>query len=200
MRWCYFHSQHYDYVPTQFAPAVAEGRKEDDIKKRLEDAKLYELSTTSATTRAFSFSELVWTPPMVAFDTPCRDDPNPFHLVAQPNEHITRIDLISRLWDGRDVIGGLKIYVASPGCDPVWHCFGLAEEDDIAVHTVQLGTGEHITQVSGNSGWLIDLLRFHSSKGKQFGPFGGGGGSQQELILRLGWFHDLQCQKLSLYL
>ena len=133
VKWCYFtafNEQH--YVFNQFAPVLAEGRMQKDIRKRLEDAD----TLSNCTTRAFSFSELVWTSVMSA-DTPCTDNPTPFRLVAQPNEHITQIDLISRLWNrGRlstTVIGGLRIYVASPGSDPVCHCFGIAEEDGYKV-------------------------------------------------------------------
>ena len=44
------------------------------------------------------------------------------------------------------------------------------------VHSFLLNGGEYINKVEGKSGKYVDQIKFTSSTGRTFGPFGGGGG------------------------
>jgi Jacalin-like lectin domain. len=44
-----------------------------------------------------------------------------------------------------------------------------------------LEEGEFIKRVTGRSGWYIDQLTFYTSKGQQYGPYGGSGGGSFDI-------------------
>jgi len=47
--------------------------------------------------------------------------------------------------------------------------------------TFSLSEGEYITDINGRSGKLVDQLTFYSNFGKEYGPYGGSGGSPFEI-------------------
>ena len=76
------------------------------------------------------------------------------------------MDVLTRTWYNKTVVGGFKIYVKSVKSDdtnvvepvksddvkvvePVCHHVGITEEQAANVHTMILKEGEHITRVRG---------------------------------------------------
>ena len=101
--------------------------------------------------------------------------------------YVTGMELWIRQWDGRDVLGGLKVYykdgkVMVFGQD----CGGTYAEtarDDHVHHEFHLEENERIVKAEIQCGWMIDRLTFYTNKKdndgkpKRYGPYGGNGGS-----------------------
>jgi hypothetical protein len=86
---------------------------------------------------------------------------------------IRKIDVISRTWDTRHIIGGLKLYLDNNKTLE----FGCKKSANLDVTTLTVPDGQHIATVHGQSGWYIDQLEFITNTGLQLGPVGGNGGS-----------------------
>ena len=92
--------------------------------------------------------------------------------------YIKGMELWIRRWDGRPVLGGLKIFYN--GDKEVKFGSDSAQSEH---HQFHLEENERITKVEVRSGWMIDCLTFHSNKRdsdgspKSYGPYGGDGGS-----------------------
>ena len=101
--------------------------------------------------------------------------------------YVTGMELWIRQWDGRPVLGGLKVYykdrkpmVFGQDCggtyaETAWH--------DNVHHEFHLEENEKIVKVKIRCGWMIDRLTFYTNKKdkdgkpKSYGPYGGNGGS-----------------------
>ena len=88
---------------------------------------------------------------------------------------ITQIKLWIRLWDGRPVISCIAIKYSNGASFKHGERAGGANH--VSKHVIELLQGEYITQVKGRHGWMIDQLCFKTEDEREFGPFGGGGGS-----------------------
>ncbi|KAL9979948.1 hypothetical protein ACROYT_G008471 [Oculina patagonica] len=92
--------------------------------------------------------------------------------------YIKGMELWIRTWDGRPVLGGLKIFYNG---DKVVMLGGNSPQSEH--HQFHLEENERIVKVEARSGWMIDSLTFYSNKRdtdgkpKSYGPFGGDGGS-----------------------
>jgi len=92
--------------------------------------------------------------------------------------YIKGMELWIRRWDGRPVLGGLKIVYSGDKVEK----FGSdsAQSEHYEFH---LEENERIVKVEIRSGWMIDCLTFYSNKrdtdgsSKSYGPYGGDGGS-----------------------
>ena len=84
-----------------------------------------------------------------------------------------------RRWDGRPVLGGLKIFYNHNGDQEIM--MG-SDSDQSEHHEFHLEKNERIVKVDVNSGWMIDRLSFYTNKKdengdpKCYGPYGGDGG------------------------
>ena len=101
--------------------------------------------------------------------------------------YVTGMELWIRQWDGRPVLGGLKVYYKDRkamvfGQD----CGGTYAEtarDDHVHHEFHLEENEKIVKAEIRCGWMIDRLTFYTNKKdrdgkpKSYGPYGGNGGS-----------------------
>jgi len=78
--------------------------------------------------------------------------------------------IISRKWDGHEVIGGIGIEYT----DKRVVQYGMNETDGSRYkkYKVQLSEGEVITECTIHSGYLINSLKFHSNFGKSYGTYG----------------------------
>ena len=85
-----------------------------------------------------------------------------------------------RRWDGRPVLGGLKIFYNHNGDQEIM--MG-SDSDQSEHHEFHLEKNERIVKVDVNSGWMIDRLSFYTNKKDEngypqcYGPYGGNGGA-----------------------
>lgn len=92
---------------------------------------------------------------------------------------IKGMELWIRRWDGRPVLGGLKIFYS---CDGDHEIMMGSSSDQNEHHEFHLESNERIVKVDVNSGWMIDRLSFYTNKKdengdpKCYGPYGGDGG------------------------
>jgi len=154
---------------------------------------------TMYSTRAFSCSELIPTIALARSSVHSSSDSAQFSVIAEENEHITQVDILTYLKDGRSVVGGLKLYFASDENNIV-SCFqaGAGEELGSNIYSVELQDGEHITGVQAHSGDAISNLKFTTSENRCVGPFGSYEGTDVNLMKTLtqyrtdGVFYDSQ--------
>jgi len=103
------------------------------------------------------------------------------------DSYVTGMELWVRQWDGRPVLGGLKVYYKG-GKAMVFgqDCGGTYAEnaqDEHEHHEFHLEENERIVKAEVQSGWMIDRLTFYTNKKdkdgkpKRYGPYGGNGGS-----------------------
>ena len=101
--------------------------------------------------------------------------------------YVTGMELWIRQWDGRPVLGGLKVYYKD-GKTMVFgqDCGGTYAEnaqDEHVHHEFYLEENERIVKAEIQCGWMIDRLTFYTNKKdkdgkpKRYGPYGGNGGS-----------------------
>ena len=89
---------------------------------------------------------------------------------------INGLKLWIRRWDGRPVLGGLRIFYSNG--KEVTYGGDTAQEH----YEFHLGENEKIVKVNVQSGWMIDRLSFYTNKRdadgrlREYGPYGGGGG------------------------
>jgi len=155
-----------------------------------EKDKLTDKDKLTYCTRAFSCSELVSISPMAAGNEITRPTaganqatltPTPFSLIASDNEYLKKIDIVLRLWDGRTIVGGIGLHFSCKDMHFYKHA-GITKEKGTGVKSIELEMNEHIVEVKGNSGWLIDNLVFKTTKTKTYGPYGGDGGSERDFM------------------
>lgn len=114
------------------------------------------------------------------------DNPNNLGQVTisgKGKKFIRTITLATVEWDGRTIIGGIKLVWSDGSSD-------TAGAEPVAPNRVDMEVpdGEHVSFVSGNSGWYIDTLSFVSSSGKRLGPniiIGGDGGDFRNPLITL---------------
>ena len=99
---------------------------------------------------------------------------------------VTGMELWIRHWDGRPVLGGLKVYygtdktaIFGDGCGGIYNSTAQEHHEH---HEFHLEENERIVKVDVNSGFMIDKLTFYTNKKdedgnpKSYGPYGGSGG------------------------
>ena len=92
-------------------------------------------------------------------------------FIQEANLFIQGMKIWIRLWDGRQVIGGLKVFYSN-GESPMYG------GNDGEVHEFHLDDDERIVKAEVHSGWMVDNLTFFTNKGKELGPYGGYGGGE----------------------
>jgi len=109
---------------------------------------------------------------------------------AQPRT----ILLISRKWDGREVIGGIEIEYT----DTSILQYGMKKTDGkkYKKYKVELSEGEVITECVIYSGYLVDSFKFRTNFDKSYGPHGGNGGGRRiyKAVDSSTYLHDFQCE------
>lgn len=126
--------------------------------------------------------------------------PNPpEHLYEDQKLEIHRMELWIRLWDGRKVIGGLSIFYRNPlsNDDDVEYTIG-GSEGSVESHQFELEPNEFIIKVVIGSGYLIDRLGFTTNLGRNYGPFGGPGGSEKQEKAPFemkSYLYDINCSR-----
>ncbi|XP_031567854.1 actin-binding protein IPP-like [Actinia tenebrosa] len=91
------------------------------------------------------------------------------------SDYVTGMDLWIRSWDGRPVIGGMKIYYSNG--ESCMH----GDEKGSTKEEFRLDTDERIIKLDSQSGYMIDCVTFFTNKERKLGPHGGsGGGYRQE--------------------
>ena len=193
-----------EFVLMEIAPRLDNGERVEELKSLLDVSHSNRLNKTVAHdstiistekqvygTHAYSCSELVASRVMTDGYTfgNVRTTFNPVSIICAENQYISRMDVILRRWDGHerrasvDLVGGFDIYISSPGMDPVRFHAGTPEEESRGgVHSVSLREGEHITRVTGRFGGMIDMLAFETSEKRTFGPYGGDGGAEVNVM------------------
>ena len=101
--------------------------------------------------------------------------------------YVTGMELWIRQWDGRSVLGGLKVsYKDGKAMVFGQDCGGTYAEtarNDHVHHEFHLEENEKIVKAEIRCGWMIDCLTFYTNKKdkhgkpKSYGPYGGNGGS-----------------------
>ena len=195
-----------EFVFTKFAPLLDNGNRKVELESlfhvthtdwflssedcdhlTFEDKSMY-------ATRAFSCSELLSSDRMAAQDEIMRpmaggnmaDSPGKcVSIIAKDNEQLVKLEIVTRLWDGRIVIGGISLFFASSGKKAYHNHIGILRENATNVSSVDLDKNEHIVSFHGNSGWLVDSLTFETSKMRTFGPYGGDGGAKRDFMKRV---------------
>lgn len=106
------------------------------------------------------------------------DEPVPFtdkERINVQSDYVTGMDFWIRSWDGRPVIGGIKVYYSNG--ESSMH----GDEKGSTKEQFRLNTDERIIKLDSQSGWMIDCLTFFTSEEHKLGPYGGtGGGYRQE--------------------
>ncbi|CAL1536706.1 unnamed protein product, partial [Lymnaea stagnalis] len=125
----------------------------------------------------------------------------PGYLFNDPNLEIHKIDLWIRLWDGRPVIGGLKLVYRKPKSQGRYLEYFKGDcNHAIQHHVVEMEPNELIVEVVIGSGYLIDRLSFKTNLGRKYGPFGGPGGREHIETTPRGTFSylfDINCDSLT---
>ena len=206
-----------DYILKNISPRLKNGEMESKLKEfyNVKDSEWYisygahsaatENDKRMYGTRAYSCSELVSLDSMADKDEITREiaggnratiTPKQFEYIAAENEYIKKLVVITRLWDNKTIVAGITLELAS-GDNIVRHHAGITADNGADVHNIELKDGEHITGVSGTSGWLVDSLTFESSMGppemcekRTFGPFGGEGGTKNNLMETLTKYRE----------
>jgi hypothetical protein len=104
---------------------------------------------------------------------------NPSHektviVTSEGKKFIRSISLATVEWDERTIIGGIRLGWSDGSSDTVGSEPVTPNRIDMEVPD-----GEHVSFVTGNSGWYVDTLSFFASSGKRIGPntlAGGDGG------------------------
>ena len=104
----------------------------------------------------------------------------------ESDHYVTGMELWIRRWDGRPVLGGLKVCYNDDS--PMIFGYGAGgtyadTANDQVHHEFHLEENERIVKVDVRHGWMIDQLTFYTNKKdkdgkpKSYGPYGGHGGS-----------------------
>jgi len=89
---------------------------------------------------------------------------------------IRHITLCTVVWDDRTIIGGITLQWSDGSSDTVG---AMSDSGNPSLIEIEVPEGEHVSFVTGNSGWYVDTLAFVSSSGRKLGPkviVGGDGG------------------------
>ncbi|XP_022086851.1 kelch repeat and BTB domain-containing protein 6-like isoform X2 [Acanthaster planci] len=125
----------------------------------------------------------------------------PSRVYDDVNLEICKIDIWIRLWDGRQVIGGLQLTYHNPAVDGSQvQCMHGGSERFVAHHQVVLSPREVIMKVTLGSGFLVDRLGFETNFGRKLGPFGGPGGDAHMETAppgTLSYLLDINCDSAS---
>jgi len=135
----------------------------------------------------YSYRRLADTPavrpetPSVSFDDST--------LSGDKSMYVTGMAIRTRRWDGRPVIGGMKIFYSTG--DAVEHgvmvrAAGSPEDPsnliaDDTLEEFHLEDGERITSATVRAGFLIDGIMFDTSHGRTLGLYGGQGGGEHKI-------------------
>ncbi|XP_055898267.1 kelch-like protein 12 isoform X2 [Biomphalaria glabrata] len=93
------------------------------------------------------------------------------------NNEISRVDIWTRRWDGRPVIGKIKVVYRNVNTpDEVLEYSQGDGKSSIGHESLDLRPGEFITKVVVKSGKVIDNLYFETNMKQKLGPCGGPGG------------------------
>ncbi|KAK0050816.1 actin-binding protein IPP [Biomphalaria pfeifferi] len=93
------------------------------------------------------------------------------------NNEISRVDVWTRSWDGRPVIGKIKVVYRNVNTpNEVLEYSQGDDKSSIGHESLDLRPGEFITKVVVKSGKLIDNLYFETNMKQKLGPCGGPGG------------------------
>jgi hypothetical protein len=135
----------------------------------------------------------------VVLNTKCtrelaRNPENWYHCQYKPHDInlgiIKKISISDRMWDGRNVVKGLKLHFQDHrknsstwgiSEDPVK--IGLSDNQKmftkmlLSTKSYELGEEEYISYVEGRQGYMINQLTFVTNKNRKLGPVGGEGGS-----------------------
>jgi len=95
--------------------------------------------------------------------------------IESSDVHVSGIDISIRRWDGRPVLGGLKLSFSNG------EKVSIGNNDGPDHYSVTLQEGERIIKAQVQSGWLIDALTFHTDKECVLGPYGGDGGALRDM-------------------
>lgn len=93
------------------------------------------------------------------------------------NDRPINFKLWIRRWDGRPVLGGIYVQYRS-GKLLIYGEKPKLESIFVSEHEFSLEENEVITKINVRSGWMIDSLKFFTNFGREYGPFGGSGGSE----------------------
>ncbi|CAL4240635.1 unnamed protein product, partial [Meganyctiphanes norvegica] len=101
------------------------------------------------------------------------------HFIAKPNEgscvttYVSGIKLWIRLWDGRQIVGGLGLFFS----DGNKKMYGNQETQE--TYEFNINPEERIVKIEASSGWMVDCLSFITNTGNKYGPYGGDGGDKK---------------------
>lgn len=174
-------------IATRYRNGVQNRKETEDIPDTwLRLRKLASFKITNGQSCYAAEGEIVFTP----------DPPSSLH--NDVNLEIRRIDIFMRRWDGRLVVGGLKVSYRSsiPDDGPREDYVRGRIETQREHRFLELEPNEYIVKVVIGAGWLIDRLGFVTNTGRTWGPFGGPGGSEYtecapEGVLSYLW--DINC-------
>ncbi|XP_069127190.1 kelch-like protein 24 [Argopecten irradians] len=129
--------------------------------------------------------------------------------LTDPSVLVSQIELYFRPWfytaeKQTDVLGGMKLIYD----DGLVICHGLdpktsRNKRNLKTHVVKLKLGELINAIELTFGWCINKIAFHTSEGRQLGPFGGVGGDlhiyKMPTLGQFGHFHCFSGNEVMTY-
>ena len=195
VRWTILHifDQH-EFVSTTLTSLIDnQGQRDNEISKyhqikhsdwflkssEVSSSLLTQADKQRYSTRAFSCSERVRLEPMAGGNETRGCEHELFSAIAKPDEHIKQLDVIINEWQGKRVVGGMSLHFASSDGERLMH---VGADSGTSLHVVHLHAGEHIKSVFGRAGWFVDVLTFETTEGRCFGPYGGDGGEEKDLM------------------
>jgi len=158
-------------------------QKDDDLRRKY---SVDPFSRHNSKLRAYSIKYVIWSERYGNGPNSAYREIRPFSCEGGPDKFITSIDLFFRPWQGKVVLGGLKVVWSNGSTDVAGRTDSgqdtaeAGHQDNIIKHTVSLEEGENIQKLDMKSGWFIDRLKLTTNKGRAFGHFGGDGGETRK--------------------
>jgi len=154
--------------------------KEDDLRRRY---SVDPFSKHNSQLRAFSVKYNIWTERFGSGPRAAYMEVRPFSCEGGPDKFIRTIKLWFRTFDGKKILGGLKLTWSNGSTDVAGEIDENGDKSDILEleeQTAELGEGEHFEKLELKCGWFIEGVKMSTSGGKVFGPWGGDGGEEKK--------------------
>jgi len=153
--------------------------KEDDLRRRY---SVDPFSKHNSHLRAFSVKYNIWTERFGGGPKSAYMEVRPFSCEGGPDKFLRKLKLWFRTFDGKKILGGLKLIWSNGSTDVAGEINENLENNllDLEEQTAELSDGENFQRLELRCGWFIESLKLTSSTGKVFGPWGGEGGEEKK--------------------
>jgi len=154
--------------------------KEDDLRRRY---SVDPFSQHNSQLRASSVKYNIWTERYGSGPKSAYMELRPFCSEGGPDKFLRTIKFFFREFDGKKILGGLKLIWSNGSTDVAGETpenSETAEPLNLEEQVAELGDGEHFQKLDIRSGWFIESVRLLSNTGKIYGRFGGEGGEERK--------------------